>query len=121
MRYSVAMKAKIYHNPRCSKSRASLALLEERGLDIHLVEYLKTPPSAEEIRHLLEMLDLPAAAIVRTGEAAFKESGLSADSPADDLIALMASAPIVMERPIVVIDGAARIGRPPERVLELIA
>lgn len=120
MRYSVAMKAKIYHNPRCSKSRASLALLEERGLDVQIIEYLKTPPSAEEIRALLEMLDLPAAAIVRKGEAAFKESGLSLESPAEELIALLGRQPVVMERPIVVIDGAARVGRPPERVLELI-
>jgi len=115
------MKARIYHNPRCSKSRATLALLEERGLDVEVVEYLKTPPTASEIRALLGKLGLEAAAIVRTGEAAFRASGLDLASPADDLVALMTKEPIVIERPIVVIGRSARLGRPPERVLELIA
>ena len=115
------MKARIYHNPRCSKSRATLALLQDRGLDVDIVEYLKQPPSAAEIRELLAKLGLEAAAIVRSGEPAFKESGLTLKSPASDLIALLAREPIVLERPIVVLGAAARIGRPPERVLELIA
>ena len=114
------MKATIYHNPRCSKSRATLALLEERGAEIETVEYLKTPPSASEIRDLIARLGLEAADIVRTGEAPFRESGLALDSPDEDLIALMTREPIVMQRPIVVVGESARIGRPPEQVLELL-
>lgn len=115
------MNAKIYHNPRCSKSRATLALLEQRGIPVEIIEYLHNPPTADSIRTLLRQLDLEAADIVRTGEAAFKESGLTVDSPAGALIALIERAPSVLERPIVVVDGRARIGRPPERVLELFA
>ena len=115
------MKARIYHNPRCSKSRATLALLEQRGLDIEIVEYLKTVPTAGEIRQLLDRLGLEAADILRQGEAAFQASGLDRNSPPEALIALMSQEPIVIERPIVVIGNAARIGRPPERVLELLA
>jgi arsenate reductase (glutaredoxin) len=115
------MKAKIYHNPRCSKSRATLALLEERGLNIQVIEYLKNPIEASEIKELLTMLKLDASALLRTGEAAFRDSGLRPDSAPEDLIALMAKEPIVIERPIVVVGNDARIGRPPERVLELIA
>ncbi len=115
------MKAKIYHNPRCSKSRATLALLEQRGIEADIVEYLRDPPTAAEIEALLARLDLPASALVRRGEAAFRESGLTLDSPPQDLIALMAREPVVIERPIVVVGEKARIGRPPEQVLELIA
>lgn len=113
------MKAKIYHNPRCSKSRATMALLKERGIDIDTVEYLKTPPSADEIRELLRLLGMRAADIVRTGEQAYRDSGLSADASESDLIELMVAEPIVMQRPIVVAGDSARIGRPPEQVLEL--
>jgi arsenate reductase len=113
------MKTKIYHNPRCSKSRATLALLEDRGVEFEIVEYLKDPPSAKEIRGLIARLGLRAADIVRSGEAAFKESGLNLESSADDLIALIAKQPVVLERPIVVVGDSARIGRPPEQVLEL--
>jgi len=115
------MKAKIYHNPRCSKSRATLALLEQRGIDTEVVEYLQQPPTASEIRSLLQRLGMNATQILRQGESAFRESGLSADSPEAELIALMAREPIVIERPIVVAGDAARIGRPPENVLELFA
>ena len=115
------MKARIYHNPRCSKSRATLTLLKERGLDVEVVEYLNNPPDASDIGRLLESLDLAAADIVRTGEQAFKDSGLTLTSAPAELIALMAREPIVIERPIVVVGNRARIGRPPERVLELVA
>jgi arsenate reductase len=120
MRYSCTMTIKIYHNPRCSKSRAALALLEDRGLKVEVVEYLKNPPSTQQIRRLLDKLDLDARSLVRKGESAFKESGLGLDSDEDALIALMAREPIVIERPIVETSDAARVGRPPERVLELI-
>jgi len=119
--YSFAMKARIYHNPRCSKSRATLELLEERGLDVEIVEYLRTPPDAAGIGRLLKALSLDAADIVRTGEQAFRDSGLTLASPPAELIALMAREPIVIERPIVVVGDRARIGRPPEKVLELVA
>lgn len=121
MSYSFTMKAKIYHNPRCSKSRATLALLEERGIPVEVVEYLKQPPSAGTIRQLLTQLGLKARDVVRSGEPAFRESGLSADSPADALIALIEKEPIVLQRPIVVYGNSARIGRPPEQVMELFA
>lgn len=113
------MQAKIFHNPRCSKSRATLSLLEERGVSPEVVEYLKTPPSAEEIRALLCKLGLAAKDLIRTGEAEWKASGKSLDAPEPELIELMAAHPILIERPIVVVGGRARIGRPPERVLEL--
>jgi len=114
------MKAKIYHNPRCSKSRATLALLEEHGVETDVIEYLRNPPTSTELRAILKQLGLPAAHLIRKGEAAFRDSGLTLDAPEDKLIALMASEPIVIERPIVVVGNRARIGRPPESVLELI-
>jgi arsenate reductase len=113
------MQAKIYHNPRCSKSRATLALLEERGVDPEVVEYLKTPPTADELRELLAKLGLKARDVIRKGEPEFKESGVSLDAPEDRLIELMAAHPILIERPIVVVGRRARLGRPPEQVLEL--
>ena len=119
MRYSFAVKARIYHNPRCSKSRATLALLEDRGVDVDVVLYLATPPTAGEIRRLLKLLGLTPFEIVRRGEPAFRASVLDSESSAEDLIALMAREPIVIERPIVVVGNKARLGRPPERVLEL--
>jgi arsenate reductase (glutaredoxin) len=114
------MKARIYHNPRCSKSRATLSLLKEHGVDVDVVEYLATPPTADEIRDLLARLELEPAEIIRKGEAAFKESGLTSASPPDELIALITESPIVLQRPIVVVGDSARIGRPPEQVLELL-
>lgn len=114
------MRATIFHNPRCSKSRATLALLEEHGVEPDIVEYLKHPPDAAEIRSLLRKLGIPAKDLIRRGEAEFKASGRSLDAPEDELIELMAAHPVLIERPIVVVGGRARIGRPPERVLELI-
>ena len=114
------MDAKIYHNPRCSKSRATLELLEDNGIHPSIVEYLKHPPDAGEIRSVLDKLGLSAADIVRTNESAFRESGLTTDSPEEALIALIVEQPSVLQRPIVVIGDKARIGRPPEQVLDLI-
>jgi arsenate reductase len=115
------MDARIYHNPRCSKSRATLALLEEHGISPEVVEYLGNPPDADEIRSLLRKLGVKAADIVRTNEEAFRESGLGIDAPEDALIALIVEHPKVLQRPIVVIGEGARIGRPPEQVLDLIS
>jgi arsenate reductase len=114
------MKARIYHNPRCSKSRATLGLLEDRGIDVEIVEYLKQPPDISTLRDLLGKLGLAARDIVRTGESAFRESGLGLDSPDDQLLELISRQPIVLQRPIVEVGARARIGRPPEQVLEIV-
>jgi arsenate reductase len=114
-----AKQATIFHNPRCSKSRATLGLLEEHGVSPTVVEYLKTPPSAAQLRSLLDKLGLAARDLIRTGEPEWKASGKTLDAPERELVELMATHPILIERPIVVVGDRARIGRPPERVLEL--
>lgn len=111
----------IYHNPRCSKSRATLALLEERGLDPLIVDYLKAPPSAPELQALLDKLKMKPRDLMRKGEAPYKELGLADEDIADEkLIRAMVENPILIERPIVVMGNKARIGRPPESVLEIL-
>ncbi len=109
----------IYHNPRCSKSRTTLALLEEHGVSPTIVLYLDSQPGAGEIRGLLKALGKSASQLVRRGEGAYKEAGLSSDSSEAEIIAAMAAAPKLIERPIVVRGGRAVVGRPPENVLEL--
>lgn len=114
------MSVKIYHNPRCSKSRATLALLEENGVTPDVVLYLETKPDAAEIKSLKAALGLDdIRAMMRKGEDVYKELGL-ADADEAALIAAMAANPILIERPIVVNGNAARIGRPPEQVLEIL-
>ena len=108
----------IWHNPRCSKSRQTLALLEESGIVAKLRMYLKEPPTEDEIRQVLSALNMTASQIVRRGEAKFKELDLN-DADDDTLINAMSSHPILIERPIVVHGGAAALGRPPENVLGL--
>ncbi len=109
----------IYHNPRCSKSRQTLALLEERGIEPEIIEYLVTPPSAEELRTILGLLGKSPRDIMRKKEA--KEAGLDDPGLDDDaLIAGITANPIVLERPIVINDGKAALGRPPESVLEIL-
>jgi arsenate reductase len=111
----------IYHNPRCSKSRQTLALLEEKGVAPDIVEYLKTPPSAAELKAILKKLGLKPQEIVRTTDARYAELGLKERAVSeDDLIALMAKNPILIERPIVVSGNKAAIGRPPETVLAIL-
>jgi len=113
------MTVTIYHNPRCSKSRQTLSLLEEKGLAPTVVEYLKTPPSKAEFRDILDKLGLRARDVLRAKEA--KEEGIDPDALSDDaLIDAMLTAPRVIERPIVVTDTAARLGRPPEKVNEIL-
>lgn len=109
----------IWHNPRCSKSRQTLGLLEENGHAPAIRRYLEDAPTEKEIRHVLTALDLPAIAMMRTGEAAFRELGLSKTDSDDQLITAMASDPRLIERPIVISDSRAAIGRPPEAVLTL--
>lgn len=110
---------RIYHHNRCSKSRATLALLE--GRDVEVVNYLDTPPDAAELKRLLKLLGIPARQLLRSGEAVYKELGL-ADPALDDeaLVAAMVAHPILIERPIVVANGKAVIGRPPEAVLAIL-
>jgi len=115
------MTVRIYHNPRCSKSRQALQLLEQHGDSPEVVEYLKTPPDAKELGRLLDMLGLEPRELMRKGEKAYKESG--ADNPTlsrAQLIALMVEHPKLIERPIVVSNGKAALGRPPERVLDIL-
>lgn len=118
------MSIMIYHNPRCSKSRASLELLHAAGIETQVVEYLQTPPSAATILRLAGLLGVPVAGLLRRGEAEFREAGDLPD-PGDDtaLADWLARHPAVLERPIVVsADGSrAVLGRPPENVLELIS
>lgn len=110
---------RIYHNNRCSKSRATLALLD--GREVEVVNYLDTPPDAAELKHLLKLLGIPARQLLRSGEAIYKELGLADPALGDDaLIAAMVAHPILIERPIVVANGKAAIGRPPEAVLEIL-
>ncbi len=110
----------IYHNPRCSKSRATLALLEERGVQPEVVLYLENPPDAAALRELLGKLQISAAQLLRRGEADWKALGLGVDAPEEQLIAAMASHPKIIERPIVVLGDRAVLGRPPENVLALL-
>ena len=113
--------AVLFHNPRCSKSRAALALLRERGVSPRIVAYLEVPPGVDELLTLLRQLGLPARALLRDGEPEYAELGL-ADPRLDDgqLIAAMAAHPRLIERPVFVHGDRAVIGRPPERVLELL-
>lgn len=113
--------AKLYHNTRCSKSRGALELLQARGIEPELVHYLETPPSPAELRELLRMLGIGARGLLRTGEPEYAELGLADPSLAEDaLIDAMAAHPKLIERPVFVRGDRAVIGRPPERVLELL-
>ncbi|HEY6920115.1 MAG TPA: arsenate reductase (glutaredoxin) [Methyloceanibacter sp.] len=111
----------IYHNPRCSKSRQTLQLLEARGIKPKIVEYLKEPPSTAELRAILERLGMKPRDLLRQSEARYAELGLKEFALSDDaLIELMVDNPILIERPIVVSGNKAAVGRPPEKVLEIL-
>jgi arsenate reductase len=112
---------KIFHNPRCSKSRQTMQLLESSGVTPDIIEYLKQPPSYEDLVETLELLGLEPRALIRSHEKPYKENNL--DDPGlsrEDLIMAMIENPILIERPIVVHDGKAVIGRPPEKVLDIL-
>lgn len=114
------MTVTIYHNPRCSKSRATLALLEEKGVTPDVVLYLETPPSAEELDKILKALGKEPREVMRTKEEPYKALSLADDSLSREaLIKAMVDNPILIERPIVVKGSKAAIGRPPESVLEI--
>jgi len=110
----------IWHNPRCSKSRNAVALLEEKGVEAEVVKYLDAPPSKEELVDLLKMLGISARELMRTKEAIYKELDLKNENDEDKLIEAMAANPKLIERPIVIKDGKAAIGRPIENIIELI-
>lgn len=111
-------KVKIYHNPRCTKSRQTLALLEDQGIEPEVIEYLKTPPDEATIARLLKYLDIEPRDLIRKKE--YRTLGLSETEDPKELIRRMAQHPQIIERPIVVVGKQARIGRPPELVNEIL-
>ena len=114
------MSVVIYHNPRCSKSRNTLALLQENNVEPEVVEYLKEAPDAAALKDVLAKLGMAPQQLMRKGEAVYKELGLKDVTDEAALIQAMVDNPILIERPIVIANGKARIGRPPESVLEII-
>lgn len=112
---------RLFHNPRCSKSRGALELLREHGIEPDIVAYLDTPPTVEQLRDLLSLLGISARELLRTGEDDYAALGLADTSlPEQTLLEAMASHPRLIERPIFIYRSRAMIGRPPERVLELL-
>lgn len=110
----------LWHNPRCSKSRATLALLEDRGLAPEIRLYLQDPPGMDELRAAQAALGTPLLTMVRVKETRFGELGLSPESDEATLLAAMAENPILIERPILITPAGAAIGRPPEAILALL-
>ena len=115
------MSVKIYHNPRCTKSRLTLAILEEKGLDFEVIKYLEDTPSVAELKGLLDELKMDPRSLMRTFETPYKENNLDNESLSEDqLIQSMVDNPILIERPIVKTDKGIAIGRPPENVLAIL-
>ncbi len=115
------MTVTIYHNPRCSKSRATLQLLQDKGIEPEVIEYLQTPPDASTLRDILDLLKQDPRQFMRTKEDAYGANNL-ADQSLDEgqLIDAMVANPILIERPIVLANGKAAVGRPPENILEIL-
>ena len=115
------MSITIYHNPKCSKSRQTLKLLEEQATGIDVIEYLKNPPTVKKLKEILSLLKISTREIMRKKETEYKELILSNSNLSDkDLIESMIKHPILIERPIVLANGKAALGRPPENVLNII-
>ena len=115
------MKAIIYHNPRCSKSRQTLALLEEKGVILEIIEYLKTPPNQQTLKEIINKLDIAPIDLMRKSEPIYKKLNINKESKdIQSLLDVMVENPILIERPIVVANGKAVIGRPPESVLDIV-
>ena len=115
------MKVQILHNPRCSKSRATLQILEENGIEPEIILYQDTPPDADQLTSILRKLNMQPRELMRKGQPEYKEMGLDNEQLSDEqLIAAMLKTPILIERPIVLANGKASIGRPPESVLEIL-
>ena len=115
------MSVTIYHNPRCSKSRTTLQLLRDKGVELTIIEYLKTPPSAADLDRILLQLGLQPRELMRKNEAEYKTAGMdNSELDRSALIAGMVAHPKLIERPIVLANGQAAIGRPPEHVLDIL-
>ena len=115
------MSVTIYHNPRCSKSRKTLELLRDNGAEPKIIEYLKAPPNAQALKEILEKLDLEPRGLMRKEEEVYKKQGLARDEIGEgELIDAMVANPILIERPIVLANGKAALGRPPESVLQIL-
>ena len=115
------MSITIYHNPKCSKSRQTLKLLEEQATGIDVIEYLKNPPTVKKLKEILSLLKISPRELMRKKETEYKELMLSNSNLSDkDLIESMIKHPILIERPIVLANGKAALGRPPENVLNII-
>ena len=114
------MSVTVYHNPRCSKSRATLALLHDRDMDVDIIEYLNTPPSATELKRILGMLNKTPLELMRKGEDEYKQHFAGKDLSEAETIERMIQYPKVIERPIVVNGDKAAVGRPPESVLDIL-
>ena len=115
------MSVTIYHNPRCSKSRQTLSLLQEKSININVIEYLKTPPDISQLKQILKQLGYEPRQLMRKSEQIYKDLGLGNENKtAEDLVNAMAQNPILIERPIVLSGEKAAIGRPPESVLNIL-
>jgi len=111
---------KIYHNPRCSKSRKTLTLIQEKGKEVEIIEYLKSPPTFEDLKLILEKLDISPIDLIRHKEEVWEEEYKGRELKDDEIIQAIVNHPKIMERPIVINEMKAIIGRPPENVLEII-
>jgi arsenate reductase len=111
---------KIYHNPRCSKSRNTLSIIQEMGNEVEIIEYLNSPPTAKELEVILEMLNIQPIELIRKDEIIWKEKYRGKQMTDDEIINAMRENPKLIERPIVIKNGKAIIGRPPEKVLNLL-
>ena len=115
------MKVQILHNPRCSKSRATLQVLEENGVNPEIILYQDAPPDVEQLTSILEQLNMQPRQLMRKGQSEYKQLGLDNEQLShEELIAAMIKTPILIERPIVLANGKAAIGRPPESVLDIL-
>ena len=115
------MSITIYHNPKCSKSRQTLKLLKEQAIDIDVIEYLKNPPTVKKLQEILSLLQISPRDLMRKKETEYKDLGLyNSDLSDEDLIESMVKHPILIERPIVLANGKAALGRPPENILNII-
>ena len=115
------MSITIYHNPKCSKSRQTLKLLEEKATEINVIEYLKNPPTVKNLKVILSLLEISPRDLMRKKEVEYKELELyNSDLSDEDLIGSMVKHPILIERPIVLANGKAALGRPPENVLNIL-
>jgi len=111
----------MYHNPKCSKCRLTLGLLQEKGISPEVIKYLETPPSADELDEILDLLGIEPRELMRTGEAEYTENALdNPDLSREQLIQAMVEHPKLIQRPIVISNGRAAIGRPPEKILEIL-